>query len=267
MEPVEAARVTPGSKLMILDCGGGTIDITSSVVRRFEGTDIQLDELQLPGGGPWGGTDVDKHFLAFLAQFILAAPPNARTGRPARPSKDTWIRVREGWLEGKEQFNHRDDARLTEVDVTDVAPMELLVDSADAPARIADINARIAAASPAYAGSLVTRIGRSSNLKLRLRLSPAAMLSFFWPSIEKTIGEARRMLAVPDAADTGLVLVVGGYAQSDLLFDALREALATPGRRVVRPADAWKAVVRGAVLFGLSPTAFVTSRCVCGGHA
>jgi hypothetical protein len=29
---------------------------------------------------------------------------------------------------------------------------------------------------------------------------------------------------------------------------------------VLRPADAWKAVVRGAVLFGLSPTAFVTSR-------
>ena len=251
MEPAEAARVREGTKLMILDCGGGTIDVTSSVVRRFQVPDIQLDELQLPGGGPWGGTDVDKHFRLFLEAHLLQ-------GRKILFSD--WLVLKQQWLASKEGWDYR-NPDLVVVDINQLMHAQgfdggtLFVDS-----YLQHINARFLSI-PALATCRVERVGRARSLNIYL--NNTTMRGFFAHSVTETLKEAKRMLAKPDASDTELVLVVGGYAQSELLFDRLRAELTTPGRRVIRPAEAWKAVVRGAVLFGLSPTAFVTSRCVC----
>ncbi len=255
MEPSEQARVHEGTKLMILDCGGGTIDITSSVVRRFQIPDIQLDELQLPGGGPWGGTDVDKHFKNFLESHLLQ-------GRKILNSD--WLVLKQHWLASKESWDYRNNEGVA-VDVNQLIHGQGFDGSAlFTDAYLQHVNARFLGI-PALASCRVERVGRARTMTMHL--NKTTMSGFFGQSITSTIKEAKRMLATPDAADTEVVLVVGGYAQSELMFDRLRTELTTPGRRVIRPADAWKAVVRGAVLFGLSPTAFVTSRCVCGGHA
>lgn len=52
------------TQIMVLDCGGGTIDITSHLVESSD--PLQLSELAEPCGGAWGSSIVDARFKAFL---------------------------------------------------------------------------------------------------------------------------------------------------------------------------------------------------------
>jgi len=249
--PAVRARVVPGMKLLIMDCGGGTIDITSSIVRRFEGTDLALDELQAPGGGPWGGTAVDREFNLFLGRTVCGQTKRAGKG----VHRGAWLPIAEAWIDAKKSFQREDVARTYDVELTQLIDYGFL-DTAEAS--ISAANARLAR-DLKFAGCQLEVIGRRRN-SIKLRLTGVAMSSFFAPSITHTVDAAKRMLRHPEAMGTSLVLVVGGYAASEALFGALQRELSTTTRSVVRPDGTWQAVARGAVLFGLSPTAFVTSR-------
>ena len=56
---------------MILDCGGGTVDVT--VHSLVTNTPFRLNELAPPSGGPWGSTYVDAAFCKLLREMIGAA--------------------------------------------------------------------------------------------------------------------------------------------------------------------------------------------------
>ena len=58
---------------MILDCGGGTVDI---VVHRLSAKGEQ-ESIMAPRGGPWGSTFIDKAFVAELVS-VFGAEPIAR---------------------------------------------------------------------------------------------------------------------------------------------------------------------------------------------
>ncbi|CAN0272780.1 unnamed protein product, partial [Pylaiella littoralis] len=65
----EAPRlIHAGSKIMIVDCGGGTVDITSHTY--VSGCPLDLKEIELPTGGAWGSTFVDDQFMVWLRKFI-----------------------------------------------------------------------------------------------------------------------------------------------------------------------------------------------------
>ena len=52
----------------VLDCGGGTVDIT---MHRVEATiPLRLSEIRQPTGGPWGSTYVDAEFERFVESLI-----------------------------------------------------------------------------------------------------------------------------------------------------------------------------------------------------
>ena len=53
---------------MILDCGGGTVDI---VIHRML-ADGEQQSIMAPRGGPWGSTFIDKAFVAELASVFGA---------------------------------------------------------------------------------------------------------------------------------------------------------------------------------------------------
>ncbi|CAN0349808.1 unnamed protein product, partial [Discosporangium mesarthrocarpum] len=48
----------------VLDCGGGTVDITTWVVK--ENNPLGLEGLRPASGGPWGATFVDQEFERFM---------------------------------------------------------------------------------------------------------------------------------------------------------------------------------------------------------
>lgn len=79
-----------GMKLMVLDCGGGTIDITTHSVVSTD--PLGLKELEEPAGGPWGSTMADekfKHFLKVRDELQNALPSSYRGYRRSFPSQYT----------------------------------------------------------------------------------------------------------------------------------------------------------------------------------
>lgn len=60
-----------GMKVMVLDCGGGTIDITTHHVVSTD--PLGLEELEEPAGGPWGSTTADDKFKLFIKVGLLCA--------------------------------------------------------------------------------------------------------------------------------------------------------------------------------------------------
>lgn len=57
-----------GMKTMIVDCGGGTVDITTHEILSLDPLD--LHELHSPDGGAWGSACVDDEFKAWFKQYI-----------------------------------------------------------------------------------------------------------------------------------------------------------------------------------------------------
>ena len=65
----EAPRLcSPGSTIMIVDCGGGTVDITTHEI--ISSKPLRLKEVLPPTGGPWGSTCVDNAFKGWLRAFL-----------------------------------------------------------------------------------------------------------------------------------------------------------------------------------------------------
>ncbi|KAH3893825.1 hypothetical protein DPMN_017977 [Dreissena polymorpha] len=56
----------PDSVLMLVDMGGGTVDVTTVRV----GKGGQLEHVQMSGGGPWGGMRIDDKFFTMLRYLI-----------------------------------------------------------------------------------------------------------------------------------------------------------------------------------------------------
>lgn len=57
-----------GKQIMILDCGGGTVDITTHHVRSID--PLSLAEEAAPGGGAWGSIYVDAEFKRWVETFL-----------------------------------------------------------------------------------------------------------------------------------------------------------------------------------------------------
>jgi hypothetical protein len=82
-----------GEKFVILDCGGGTVDVTvHSLVTK---TPFRLNELAPPSGGPWGSTYVDAAFCDVLRDMTGAASYERLTKCMAY--LDLMVRLRRGW--------------------------------------------------------------------------------------------------------------------------------------------------------------------------
>jgi len=214
---------------------GGTVDV-SVHEKNSDGT---LKELHRASGGPWGGTNVDKNYIAWLTTMF---------GEEA---------IRR--LKREAMCDYFDLLREFEIIKRSVLPETTKM-----------INFRVSAAlnefhSKSDSETITKKIERpnlNDDVKLqrdKLRVSPDIVRSWFQYSIDKTVGHITGILAEPLMKDVNTILLVGGFAECKLMQEALTKAA---GRRtVVVPDEAGLAVLKGAVLLGHQPR-LVSSRCV-----
>ena len=96
--------------------------------------------------------------------------------------------------------------------------------------------------------------GLANNPKLGIRrgrftIKPAEMKGIFEPIILKIIGFVKGQIKASKQTIRA-VLLVGGFGQNNYLKERLRGSLS--GIEVLQPPNAWTAIVRGAVMKGLS---------------
>ena len=101
-------------------------------------------------------------------------------------------------------------------------------------------------------GSLDDARVYGGNLEITLE----EMRSLFDPIIEKiiTLIDTQVKMATRDSHQVNSILLVGGFGESEYLFQRIRSWAGPQNIQVIQPREAATAIVRGAVLKGLEPT-------------
>lgn len=252
-----------GQKLLCLDCGGGTVDICAVEVLNVPKTDnkdhyLRLRQLLEPTGGNWGSTYVDKNFLTFLA--ILVDDPRLEGTRFTSPG--VVMEVLEEWEAVKTSLTHKELQKKLGTKVINISgvleALEKLGMEHDLAQLVEKYNKKVTESHPEFAGvRAVGRKGVESNLELPMEL----LGTFFRPVLDMILDELKSLLDLPVLSGLNYVLLVGGFAESDVLRHEVRRITKRKGIRLAVPTHAAQVVQRGAVLYGLDPEIVSTRRC------
>ncbi|XP_068584200.1 heat shock 70 kDa protein 12A isoform X6 [Cebidichthys violaceus] len=222
--------MTQGDRYVVVDCGGGTVDLTVHQIRLPEG---HLKELYKASGGPYGSLGIDYEFEKLLCKiFGQDFIDQFKIKRPA------------AWVDLMIAFESR--KRAAAPDRTNPLNINL-------PFSFIDYYKK-------FRGHSVEHALRKSNVDFvkwssqgMLRMSPEAMNSLFKPTIDHIIQHLTELFEKPEVSDIKFLFLVGGFAESPLLQQAVQDML--QGRsRIIIPHDVGLTILKGAVLFGLDPS-------------
>ncbi|XP_005459568.1 heat shock 70 kDa protein 12A isoform X5 [Oreochromis niloticus] len=228
--------MSQGDRYVVVDCGGGTVDLTVHQIRLPEG---HLKELYKASGGPYGSIGIDYEFEKLLCKiFGQDFIDQFKIKRPA------------AWVDLMIAFESR--KRAAAPDRTNPLNINL-------PFSFIDYYKK-------FRGHSVEHALRKSNVDFvkwssqgMLRMSPDAMNSLFKPTIDHIIQHLTELFEKPEVSDIKFLFLVGGFAESPLLQQAVQNML--QGRsRIIIPHDVGLTILKGAVLFGLDPSVIKVRR-------
>ncbi|VDI31058.1 Hypothetical predicted protein [Mytilus galloprovincialis] len=227
------AGMQKGDKYVVFDQGGGTTDIT---VHEVTGPN-SVKEIHQACGGHWGGITVNGEFYKFLVRLLGGDVINAvKENHPVEyyelmhnfehaktnfkeDTKKVTVRLPLVWLTKYEE--------ITEDTLKEVIPQT-------------NFNKKIKIVSD------------------KLRIDHSLFRTFFDYSIVNVTDELERLFRKEELSDVQTLLAVGGFSESSVLIDAIKEKLG-PEIDVIVPRDPGLAVLKGAVLYGFEP-GIITSR-------
>ncbi|XP_045203759.2 heat shock 70 kDa protein 12B-like [Mercenaria mercenaria] len=223
----------PGKRYLVLDAGGGTVDITIHETQR----DHTVRELYKANGGPWGGTKIDEAFINFLTDI-------------------TGPDVMEMF-----QRDHTDDfldlMREFEIKKTGFAPDSDQKITFKMPISIHEIFQTVRGED--FRRSLISKHDLRDQVTFagdKLRVQSGQVKTFFTETCGKIVSHLNDIFNEGSVCGTDTILMVGGFSESKMLQEAIRNGF--PDKKIIVPAEAGLAVLKGAVIFGHSPKAIAS---------
>eukprot|EP00057_Strongylocentrotus_purpuratus_P017067 XP_011671541.1 PREDICTED: uncharacterized protein LOC105441784 [Strongylocentrotus purpuratus] len=221
-----------GTRYMVVDCGGGTVDITVHEVEEGQGT---LKELHKAAGGRYGSVSIDQEFEQLLVDiFSQDFIEEFKVKRPA------------GWVDLMIAF----EARKRNASPWKNNPLNVSL-----PFSFIDYYKKYTN------GKQMEDTVRKYNYKDvtwsaqgMLRFTPEGMQRLFASTMERLISGVDEVLSSPSLTGISYLFVVGGFAQSALLQSAIRKKFSSQ-LRIIIPRDLGLSILKGAVLFGMDPSA------------
>ncbi|XP_014294036.1 heat shock 70 kDa protein 12A isoform X2 [Halyomorpha halys] len=228
-------RLRSGS-YMVVDCGGGTVDITVHTVSAQTGT---LRELHKATGGPCGSIGVDKEFNDLLDTIFGTS--FMRRFQQERPAA-----YNELMLSFEARKRSTTSFRSTPLNI--FPPFAFI----DFFRKVSGIE--VEAAVKEYGRPELTW----SNEGI-LKIHPSLMYQLFQPTLNKIIEHIEAVLSTRRLDDTiSHLFLVGGFSESQILQEAIRENFSNRVHIII-PQAVSLSVLKGGVLYGLNPT-IVSSR-------
>lgn len=215
-----------GTRYMVVDIGGGTADIT--VHEKVKGG--KLRELHKATGGACGGTAVDDAFERRLTEII-----GTEVMKSLREKKtETYLDIFREFEIAKRgcKPNSTGTIRMT---ISYVTLNELCQEIEGKTLKDAFLNAE---------GMCIKGD--------KLHINAETMKQFFDPPIKNLIQHMQTILENPQTNGISMILLVGGSADSAIIQSEVENEF-KPMKLVVPP-EAGLAVLKGAVIFGHSPT-------------
>ena len=224
-----SADFKPGTRYLVVDCGGGTVDLT---VHEIEAGGT-LKELYKASGGAWGAIGVDHEFEDLLKRiFGVDFVSSFKNIKPA------------GWVDLMIAF----EAKKRTVSPSKSNPLNISL-----PFSFIEHYQKL------KGQSVEAAIKKFGNKDIRwssqgmLRLSPAAMHCLFEPVMREIVQHIVDLLRKPELLGLKFLFLVGGFSESPLLQAEIRNAFLHQ-LKVIIPQDISLCILKGAVIFGLDPT-------------
>ncbi|XP_060083671.1 heat shock 70 kDa protein 12A-like [Ylistrum balloti] len=216
------------SKYMVLDCGGGTVDITVHE-KQLDGS---LKEVHEASGGPWGGKYVDEKFTEMLVNLVGKEVMEAFAEENKADVLDLYREI-----ETKKQ--------TIKPEMTGKVTVKIPVSLSETYKRLAKENIKKVIESSKYDGRM-TWTGD------KLRMEADLFQELFMDSKNKLLSHLDNMFQLKDVSDVKTIVMVGGFSECEILQQAMIKKFGQ-SRKLVIPEDAGLAVLKGAVLFGHKP--------------
>lgn len=235
-------QMTKGKVVMVLDCGGGTVDITVHKLQ-CDPTERFLCEELLPssGGCEWGSKFVDQYFEEFMKEFL------------GEELYELYVKNAVGRLDILKHFEMLKRKFCPGQD--ERSRLQLSHMGKDLTSeKLSKLVERYNASHPA---EYALKMRGSSNLDL----TPALMISFFRPLFENIKSKVEQLVGqIHDKAEElQFIFMVGGFSESPFLKQEIKQTFETATIQVLVPRRPQVSVLRGACLFGLNPRS-ITSR-------
>nr|AWS31939.1 heat shock protein A12 [Apostichopus japonicus] len=231
--------VKQGSRYVVVDCGGGTVDITVHEVEEESGT---LKELHKASGGMFGSGNVDEAFISLMVDIF--GDDFIQEFKLMRPA---------GWVDLLIAFEARKrNANPWKANYLNVSlPFSFI----DYYKKFTNGNLTVEQTLLEYNSEDVKWSGQAPGM---LRFSPKGMLKLFSPTTDQLLEKVDEVLAKPELKGISHLFLAGGFAESPLLQNKIRDKY-KDFLKVVIPQEVGLATMKGAVMFGQNPWA-VSSR-------
>ncbi|XP_067458869.1 heat shock 70 kDa protein 12A-like [Thunnus thynnus] len=211
-----ALEQTPGTRYIVVDCGGGTIDITVHEV--LDGG--ALKELHKVSGNDMGGQTVDKKFKDFLKEIF---------------SDGVWDEY---------EKKHPSQVQKMMYDFTYLKQVDDEVQIA------CTFNLGTLAQGRQQMEKYFDKVRGASWNDGSIKISKEKLRSFFDESLRGITKSLREILNKD--LNVEYILLVGGYASSMILRRHITDQFSSQCK-VLCPFRAQEAIMRGAVMFGRNP--------------
>ncbi|XP_052790419.1 heat shock 70 kDa protein 12A-like [Mya arenaria] len=216
-----------GTKYMVLDAGGGTVDITVHEIV----SENTVRELHKASGGAWGGIKVDEEFEKLIDELIGPGSVD-----------DLKRESMEEYLDLTQEF----EIKKREIDPTSEKQVSIRMPSLFR--HFAMIKKRKTLAELVTESKYSGKVGVTRD---KFRLDKDISLSLFGSTTESIIDHIQNLLEIPIISDCSAILMVGGFSESRVLQHRIKNAFSQ--LHIIIPQDAGLAVMKGAVSFGFNP--------------
>ena len=235
-------KITKGSIIVVLDCGGGTVDITiNKMLCEPDEKFLSNEVLSSTGGCEWGSKYVDSNFENFLKEFL-----------------------------GEKLFAVYQKNASMKIDILDA--FELLKKKFN-PENVKHSRLQLSYLGENLTPDILKTLVNNYNLlhpdvkviqrgSSGIDLSNELMISFFETLVNKIINKVKELLEETKQKAgyyPKFIFLVGGFGESPYLRQKIKKEFESNELIVLIPKRPLVSVVRGACMFGLNPFS-ITSR-------
>lgn len=217
-----------GTRFMVVDCGGGTVDIT---VHEVVGHGLR--EIAEGAGGNHGSTYVDRSFLSYLEKKLSReALADFRRSHPLE-----YLELLKNWEDIKCGFDPAKRRGVTYFHL---------------PASLYKLLSR------SYP-EIIQRLELEQRDDDKIHLTHNTIEEIFRPVLDGLIKEVEiafaNMAKRVKSTQCDYLFLVGGFSESLLLRERIQSVFGSRVKKIVTPDNPGAAVVEGSVSFGLNPGA------------
>ena len=219
---------------LMADCGGGTLDMVAHKLTKKPSGEIYIEELHQSRGGPYGGFAVNDEFEKMVQRMLQLSADDLKSVKLKHPRQ--WSKV------VSEEFE------IAKCMVNPKKPYDVFTIKfpRNLCNTIEDLKGKPI--------SELVKVYKRHNVEWDegendLILSYGTMDSLLSPVATKIITVLNDILQKPECELVNKIILVGGFAESCLLFSRIEEKFASVKVTVKRSATPWLAVLKGAVMF------------------